>query len=174
MQAIMIRMASEEQIKANKENSLLSTGPKDTSGSRLNSLKHGLCAKKLVSKEEREELSEIYGELVEELSPNGMLEYQIVENMATAIWDKMRVYGKISQREKNSLIQNKISDLGPLSGITFGSIEDDQKIKELKKEIVVTTISDEILERYKSEAENRFYKALKALRELKIGFVSEN
>ncbi len=37
-------MATREQIQANRRNSRLSTGPKDTSLSRFNGLKHGLCA----------------------------------------------------------------------------------------------------------------------------------
>ncbi len=37
-------MATREQIEANRRNSRLSTGPKDTSLSRFNGLKHGLCA----------------------------------------------------------------------------------------------------------------------------------
>ncbi len=37
-------MATREQIEANRRNSRLSTGPKDTSLTRFNGLKHGLCA----------------------------------------------------------------------------------------------------------------------------------
>ncbi len=37
-------MATREQIEANRRNSRLSTGPRDTSLTRFNGLKHGLCA----------------------------------------------------------------------------------------------------------------------------------
>ena len=48
-------MATREQIFANRRNSLRSTGPRDTSRTRYNGLKHGLCAANPVIPGERQE-----------------------------------------------------------------------------------------------------------------------
>lgn len=67
----MIKM-SEKQIKANIENAQKSTGPKDTSKTRFNPLKHGLLSKEIwsiISKEERVLLNELHEEILNEISP---------------------------------------------------------------------------------------------------------
>jgi len=158
-------MATEKQIEANQKNSQLSSGPKNTDKTRYNSLKHSLCANKLIDSSEKEELRAIFEELVEEIKPQGILQYQIIDNLATAIWEKARVYEKIAQKEKNWKLSEEISSLNALPDLTFAGPEAVKKMKELKEKIINVAVSDEILERYKIEAENRFYKALRALRE---------
>lgn len=130
-------MTTENQIRANKENAQKSTGPLDTSKTKFNAVKHGLFCKKLVSDLEKEDFKKILQELIDEEDPKGIVELRIVDIMASALWDLQRIYSKESEGENRP----STYDWAP-------------------------TIS-QIFHRYKKESENRFFKALKMLKEIK-------
>ncbi len=81
-------MTSEKQIKANRRNSLKSTGPKTPDGksaSRYNATKHGLLSREVLLPGEDEAAFRELGELLrEELQPVGELENLLVDRIVAA------------------------------------------------------------------------------------------
>ncbi len=92
-------MATEKQIKANKENAQLSTGAITEEGKAIvacNAIKHGIFAKTLVIgggyiREDENEYKELLDNLTETLHPNNQLEHLLVEKIATDFWRLKRV-----------------------------------------------------------------------------------
>ena len=85
-------MVSIIQHLANKQNSLKSTGPGDTSRTKGNSLKHGLTAKDILIKgESRESYEELLEGLRDELKPEGVMEIQLFEQITYCLWRLRRV-----------------------------------------------------------------------------------
>ncbi len=73
-------MVSEKQLKANRRNAKLCTGPKDTSKTKLNALKHGLHSNQvIISGESREEFDELACKISEEFNPRDGLETILVD-----------------------------------------------------------------------------------------------
>lgn len=78
---------SKKQLEANRRNALRSTGPKDTSLTRLNALKHGLLSKEvLMPGEDAKELEQLGRRLRMELAPQGELENVLVGRIVSSIW----------------------------------------------------------------------------------------
>jgi len=80
-------MATKKQLLANRKNAKKSTGPKDTSLSRLNALKHGILSKEVLLKnEKKKDLEELAKRLRQELAPQGELEIILVDRIISSIW----------------------------------------------------------------------------------------
>ncbi len=83
-------MATEFQKRANRENSLKSTGPTSDAGKavvRLNAVRHGLLSSApIMAGEDENEYNELGAQLQSELKPVGLLETQIVNRMAGFLW----------------------------------------------------------------------------------------
>ena len=159
-------MATEMQIQANKINAQFSSGPKDTTETRYNAIKHGLCAKKLINQEEKDELNAIFQEFIDDLCPKNVLERSILENMALALWEQQRIRAIDASSAYNDKISAQISAIPTELLSMFPdnySAEGRKKINELcKLQVPQPPIPQEILLRYESEADNKFYRALKA------------
>ena len=80
-------MATKKQLIANRKNAKRSTGPKDTSLTRLNALKHGILSKEvLLEGEKRKDLEELGRRLRQELAPQGELEIILVDRIISSLW----------------------------------------------------------------------------------------
>ncbi len=83
-------MATEQQIEANRQNALKSTGPRTPEGreaSSQNALKHGLCAKKNVIKTENQDEFDIFRDnMLADLSPVGAMEEMLAERIVSLSW----------------------------------------------------------------------------------------
>lgn len=83
-------MATELQKRANRANSLKSTGPQTDAGKavvRLNAVRHGLLSSApIMAGEDEGEYNELGAQLQSELKPVGLLETQIVSRMAGFLW----------------------------------------------------------------------------------------
>lgn len=80
-------MATRKQLLANRKNAKKSTGPKDTSLSRLNALKHGILSEEVLLKgEKKKDLEELGRRLRQELAPQGELEIILVDRIISSIW----------------------------------------------------------------------------------------
>jgi hypothetical protein len=85
-----MRMTTQKQIDANRENAKRSTGPMTEAGkarSRLNSMTHGLTAEVLVTRdEEPDTFSELRDDLMEQYSPRTATAFHLVDRMAATLW----------------------------------------------------------------------------------------
>ena len=83
-------MATEKQIAANRSNALSSTGPRSLAGkarSSQNAVRHGLTAQHaMLPGEDPQEYAELRGAMFSSLLPQGVLENQLVEQVASLVW----------------------------------------------------------------------------------------
>jgi hypothetical protein len=75
-------MCSEKKRKANQSNSRKSTGPKDSSRSRFNAVRHGLLQKKLTALDDEQFFEQIRSDLRSRFNPEGELEEHMIESAA--------------------------------------------------------------------------------------------
>jgi hypothetical protein len=87
------RLASEAKIMANRQNALNSTGPKDTSLTRFNALKHGLTAGKIVVTpfEDPAEYEILVEALRKDFQPQTAIEELLIQQMASSLWRRQRI-----------------------------------------------------------------------------------
>jgi hypothetical protein len=87
--------ASQRRIEANRKNSLLSTGPKTAEGKQAtgrNAIVHGLRARNILLKDENpEDLLQLRASLFAELSPQGVLESELADQIVDTIWRSRRI-----------------------------------------------------------------------------------
>jgi hypothetical protein len=83
-------MTSEKQIDANRRNAFLSTGPNTEAGrnrSRMNALRHGLTGQvTTMTDEDRAAHDQFSKALIEDLAPEGAMETQLAQRIATDSW----------------------------------------------------------------------------------------
>ena len=83
-------MISDQQLEANRSNALLSTGPKTEEGrkrSRTNALRHGLTGQVTTMNEEDRAAHDKFSEaLIQSLAPEGAIETQLAQRVATDSW----------------------------------------------------------------------------------------
>ncbi len=91
-------MTSDRKAEANRQNALMSTGPKTAEGKaavRLNAVKHGLLSEQVLLPDEDEDaLSELSERLRAELQPEGELENLLVDRITAATW-RLRRLGRV-------------------------------------------------------------------------------
>src|SRR5580658_253378 len=83
-------MISEKQLEANRNNALLSTGPKTEEGrkrSRMNALRHGITGQvTTMTDEDRAAHDQFSKALTASLAPHGAMEIQLAQRVATDSW----------------------------------------------------------------------------------------
>jgi hypothetical protein len=83
-------MISEKQLEANRNNALLSTGAKTDEGrkrSRMNALRHGLTGQvTTMTDEDRAAHDKLSKALIQSLAPEGAMETQLAQRIATDSW----------------------------------------------------------------------------------------
>ncbi len=87
-------MVSAKQLTANRRNAKKSSGPTTTPGkgiTKLNALKHGLCAQQVVLPgEEPKDFEALRQRLVREIAPEDLIEEQLVDWIAMSMWRMKR------------------------------------------------------------------------------------
>jgi hypothetical protein len=81
-------MATDKQIKANRQNAQKSTGPKTAEGKAAvsqNAIKHGLFTDSVVTGETEAEYAAFQSELLAELAPRGVVEILLAERVVS-LW----------------------------------------------------------------------------------------
>jgi hypothetical protein len=110
---------SEKQLIANSLNAQKSTGPKDTTLTRLNALKHGLLSKEVLIKgEDKKALEELGKKLRTDLAPQNELENILVDRMVSSLWRLKRAVraengflsSEYEERKFNDFTSKKNSD----------------------------------------------------------------
>jgi hypothetical protein len=87
-------MPTDKQIRANRKNAQLSSGPASEAGkqiSSMNSFRHGLCGNFFVMDGESQEMFDAtVDRLIEEQQPVGLLELEVIKLMAEHLWLRER------------------------------------------------------------------------------------
>jgi len=88
-------MTSAKQLQANRKNARLSTGPKTVEGrqrSRMNALRHGLTGQvTTMTEEDRAAHNQFSQALIKSLAPEGAMEIQLAQRVATDSWRLNRI-----------------------------------------------------------------------------------
>jgi len=83
-------MISDKQLEANRSNAELSSGPKTEAGrnrSRMNALRHGLTGQvTTMTDEDRAAHDQFSKALIKDLAPEGAMETQLAQRVATDSW----------------------------------------------------------------------------------------
>src|ERR1019366_9752459 len=101
-------MATEEQIAANRRNAQLSSGPTSEAGrkrSSMNALRHGLTGQvTTMTDEDRAAHDQFSKALMKDLAPDGAMEIQLAQRVATDSW----------RLNRTSAIEDNLFALGQL------------------------------------------------------------
>lgn len=118
---------SKVRILANRKNALKSTGPKDTSLTRFNALKHGLTANKIVvtPMEDPAEYEALVEALLQDFHPQTATEGLLVQQVATCQWRRQRII-----KAEGARIESKVFD-APLKFNRYENSEKDRLQSEL-------------------------------------------
>lgn len=145
-------MSSEAQIQANRLNALRSTGPKDASKTRFNSLKHGLLAKNLlIDKEDgQENAKEFYACLAalrNDLQPEGTIQEILVERIAQSYWRLKR-----SAMTEKGILRHQLDNCGhktyeDYTQTTYGYLAEHTEIVDGKLRVTRPISDDEVEEK---------------------------
>jgi hypothetical protein len=102
-------MATQKQIKANRQNAQKSTGPKSDEGKAAvsqNAVKHGLFADSIVYGENLADYEAFHSKMFDELAPAGVVELVLAERAANLAWRLKR-----AERMQNQVIEDMIGRL---------------------------------------------------------------
>lgn len=146
-------MVSEKQIVANRKNAKNSTGPKDTSLTRLNALKHGILSDEVVLKgEKKRELEELGTKLRQELAPKGELEMLLVDRIVANIWRlkrTLKVESTLMSYQYDEGLNDKWNNKAGDERYAFKGM--------------LVGKDNEVLQRYETTIERQIYRALHEL-----------
>lgn len=124
-------MTTAVQIKANQDNSKLSTGPKTETGKQTvseNRVTHGILSNRLLSHEDPEEYQALLDRLLSELKPVGALEVGLVEKITIILWRQRRLVQ--AESAKLELAQSERALLGHINdALGYGNYSDN-KLKQ--------------------------------------------
>ena len=180
---------SKLRILANRKNALKSTGPKDTSLTRFNALKHGLTANKIVvtPMEDPAEYDALVEALVQDFQPQTTTEALLIQQVASCHWrrqrfikaEKVRVESKVFDalfkfnRKENAEKDRLQSELTETCFNPNRPKEIAEEVKYLKDTYQrrgelhiskqVAPDLDALMIRYDSTLERQFYRALVVL-----------
>jgi hypothetical protein len=158
---------SSAKSQANRENAAKSTGPKDTTSTRYNALKHGLLAEGITELDDASGFESMRKRLIAEFQPVGEVETFLVRRIALCIVRLKRSYlieaefitSMINpplreptplQVDLDAATEGKLIDPGLPASLPFGAIQ----------------ILGDKLQRYETGLENKFYRAMLQLERL--------
>lgn len=108
-------MATQKQIKANRNNAKLSTGPKSGEGKEIvgmNALNHGVFSRQvLIDGESKKDFESLKMEFYNQFQPQGLLEQLFLERALAAAWRLSRV------TQMESMLMNYATQKSCSSGI---------------------------------------------------------
>jgi len=160
---------SAAKVTANRVNSLKSTGPRNTSVTRHNAIKHGLLAKGITALDVPSVYRDLLTRLETELKPVGAVERFLVESIALAM---LRI-----NRARQMEAEYITDVLNPMITKTIPS-EMDMMFSSITQQVEIVdpgfrarvsaddagTLTDSF-QRYETALENKLYRALRELRQ---------
>jgi len=153
----MDKRPSKKKTEANRANAKKSTGPKDSSVTRYNAMKHGILSREiLLDGEDRESLEQLGKRLRRELAPAGEMEQILVDRIISSTWRLRRVLHVETEFLEAEFADCSVSWMGGTVGDTkaWNSVVS----RELGKNGAWLNLT-----RYETTIEKQIYKALHEL-----------
>lgn len=160
----MKKQITQKQIEANRENSLKGgvRTPQGKEISRFNALKHGIL-RQSISEYETLDFESVYNALEDDLKPQNTIEAIVIERIALAYTKLLRVNKAEIELIKSALNPTIVKEL-----INFEFHETITGYEpQISKESIETLST--IYSRYETSIENRLYRAIDKILELKNG-----
>lgn len=146
-------MATKKKLIANRRNAKKSTGPKDTSLTRLNALKHGILSKEVLHEgEKKKDLEDLGKRLRQELAPQGELEIILVDRMISSIWRLKRAL-KVEKALMSYAYEEGLND-------KWNNKTGDERYA---CKCMLVGSDNEVVQRYETTIERQIYRALHEL-----------
>jgi hypothetical protein len=153
------------QLAANRQNAMKSTGPKTPEGKAvvaLNPIKHGLLSKEvLLAHEDENSLVELGKRLRHQLSPVGELEIILVDRIIAALWRLRRIL-----RIEKDMVDKKVAGQTARQFTWKRKRDAEAPSVNLWEALSYGFENFEKLQRYESHLERGLYKALHELQRL--------
>jgi len=108
-------MSTQKQIRANRQNSKKSTGPKSDQGKATvsqNAVKHGLFAESVIKGENPADYEAFHDKMLAELDPVGIVETMLAERVVS-LWWRLRRAERMQNQSFDEFIEHQIDN--PLS-----------------------------------------------------------
>ena len=165
-------MATEAQIKANRQNAKKSTGPRTDEGKETvsqNATKHGFCScKNVIKSESQEEYNNFHDEMIADLSPVGAMEEMLAERIVNLSWRLKR-----AEVFQNAVIESMSDDIfndkwNDYPRAKEQAIEGDRSLLlgiSIRKDFANNNILEHLLI-YEKRIESSLYKASAELRKM--------
>ena len=148
-------------VKANRMNATMSTGPRTWEGKQRvswNALRHGLTGKRVVVPEESaEEFEALRDAVIEDLRPRGPVEMVIAERVAAGAWRMRRAVRVEGEMMEGVLRRERQMHNGPFDDLRLASLGE-ALVSEFGRGRAF-----ENLRRYEVQIERSFYRGLKSL-----------
>ena len=151
-------MSSDKQITANRQNAQKSTGAISEAGKEIikhNALKHGILKSEMSAYEDLD-IEEVKDELERDLKPVSVMEKFILERIAIHLVKLKR----INKAEKEFIQSILHPDMPVIKFDTVGAYYPKMGHKDIESLV-------NVYQRYETTEENRMYRALDKLREVK-------
>jgi hypothetical protein len=166
-------MATENQINANKQNAIKSTGPKTSEGRAKvaqNAITHGLCAARpVLSTENPEEYSQFRDDFFRRYAPEGVLENSLADRAVNTFWRLQRASTYETLIVDNLLREASNDKTNPNDLMCSSHAGGDGNPDILAAVLLVDFDKTHILERvqgYETRIERSFYRTLKELQKI--------
>jgi len=155
-------MASDRQIKSNRQNATQSTGPKTPEGKAISSQNrrtHGLLSKAItIEGENPARFNEVLASLVADLQPQTPVECMLVENLAVARWRTMRIWvlenAAVSHEIRRQTGQYEAENRPTRAALAYRTLTDETRWLD-------------VFNRYESRFDRQFSRSLQRLNELR-------
>lgn len=160
----MKKQITQKQIEANRENSLKGgvRTPQGKEISKFNALKHGIL-RQSISEYETLDFESVYKALEDDLKPRNTIEAIVIERIALAYTKLLRVNKAEIELIKSALNPTIVKEL-----ISFEFQETIPGYEPQISKESIETLSN-IYSRYETSIENRLYRAIDKILELKNG-----
>ena len=159
--------ASDAKIEANRQNAQNSTGPKDTTSTRFNAVKHGLLAQGVTELDDHDRYRNVVTELRAEWQPVGVIESFLVNQISLAMLRTERA-ARIEAEHITAAINPPVTK--QVDGDAFFNeaiVREEIVDPGLPASLSATKVEQLVnMTRYETAHENRIYRAVNQLRQL--------
>ncbi len=132
-------MTSKKKLEANRRNAKSSTGPRDTTTTRLNAMKHGILSKEALvvvgdGYEDQEVFEDLSSTLLRDIAPVGALEELLVDELIMLTWRRrraLRYETGITSYKSGSIVQSleQLTSIAEQMGQQLSALDEEDPLE---------------------------------------------